>query len=163
MHRYLLALGSNMRHPRLGMPHQLIAEAIAALAQNDVDVIAQSAVMRTEPLGPSARRYSNSCIVAESERDPPRMLALVNVIETGLGRRRRGRRWSARTIDIDIVLWSGGIWVDERLAIPHPSFRDRGFVLGPATEVAPDWRDPISGLSVAHLFARLTKPRPVPR
>ncbi|RYD41366.1 MAG: 2-amino-4-hydroxy-6-hydroxymethyldihydropteridine diphosphokinase, partial [Verrucomicrobiaceae bacterium] len=66
-------------------------------------------------------------------------------------------------LDLDIVLWSGGIWVSPGLAIPHPAFRERGFVLSPAMDVAADWRDPVTGLKVRHLFARLTRRSAAPR
>ena len=39
--------------------------------------------------------------------------------------------------------------------MPHPRFRERRFVLEPLAEVAPDWRDPVTGLTVAELLARL--------
>ena len=63
--------------------------------------------------------------------------------------------------------WSGGAWAhddgESSLVIPHPFFRERAFVLGPAATIAGRWRDPLSGLTVRHLLARLTKPPPAPR
>ena len=41
------------------------------------------------------------------------------------------------------------------LEVPHPRFRERTFVLDPLVEIAPGWRDPISGLTVAELHGRL--------
>jgi 2-amino-4-hydroxy-6-hydroxymethyldihydropteridine diphosphokinase len=55
------------------------------------------------------------------------------------------------------VLWSGGIFAAPDLAIPHPLFRQRDFVLRPAAAIAPDWRDPVSNLSLRQLLARLRK------
>jgi 2-amino-4-hydroxy-6-hydroxymethyldihydropteridine diphosphokinase len=70
-------------------------------------------------------------------------------------------------LDCDIVLWSGGVWRSGGrtmpLAIPHPAFAIRAFVLTPALAIAPGWRDPVSGLTLAHLHARLTRRRPLPR
>jgi 2-amino-4-hydroxy-6-hydroxymethyldihydropteridine diphosphokinase len=60
-------------------------------------------------------------------------------------------------IDLDIVLWSGGVWGDDRLTIPHPAFRSRRFVLDPLGEIVPDWRDPLTQLTVRQLAARLTR------
>ncbi len=48
------------------------------------------------------------------------------------------------------------------LIVPHVSFRERGFVLHPAAALAPDWRDPVGGLTLRQLRARLTRPRPLP-
>ncbi len=75
---------------------------------------------------------------------------------------RRGGRWQARVLDLDIILWSGGRWHDRTLTIPHAQFRARDFVLRPAMQIAPSWRDPFANLSLRQLNARLTKPRPVP-
>ncbi len=86
------------------------------------------------------------------------MLDELKRIEAAFGRR-RGQRWSDRVIDLDIVLWSGGAWSSAGLTVPHPEFRNRDFVLGPLLRVAPDWRDPVTGLSMRHLAARLTRRR----
>lgn len=85
------------------------------------------------------------------------MLDELQAVETAFGRRRQGQRWRSRTLDLDIVLWSGGCWGDEDLTLPHPEFRNRDFVLAPAARIAPDWRDPISGLTLRQLRHRLAK------
>ena len=64
----------------------------------------------------------------------------------------------ARVLDLDIILWSGGCHASPGLVIPHISFRGRRFVLHPARSIAGDWRDPVTGLRVRHLCARLTRP-----
>ena len=69
----------------------------------------------------------------------------------------------ARVIDLDIILWSGGIHASRSLAVPHPAFRERSFVLGPLAQLAPDWRDPVTQLTVRQLAARLTRRAPLPR
>jgi len=66
-------------------------------------------------------------------------------------------------LDLDIVLWNGGAYAADDLVIPHPAFRIRAFVLVPAARIAGDWRDPLTGLTIRQLAARLTKPRPAPR
>ena len=124
---------------------------------------AVSRVIETPPLGPSRRRYANAAAVLETSLDPPELLDLLQDIESTFGRRRRGARWGARVLDLDIVLWSGGMWRSGGLAIPHPQFRRRAFVLGPAMAIARQWRDPVGGLTLAQLHARLTRPRPLPR
>ena len=153
---YAIALGSN-RRGRHGAPEREIHAALALL--NPVLV---SPILRTAPLGPSKRRFANAAAILETGDDPPALLARLKAIERGFGHR-RGRIWGARVIDLDIILWSGGAWGESGLTIPHPQFRARDFVLRPLLALAPDWRDPISGLSVRQLFARLTRSAPVPR
>jgi 2-amino-4-hydroxy-6-hydroxymethyldihydropteridine diphosphokinase len=116
-------------------------------------VIAAAPIVDSAPLGPSSRRFANAAVVIESDEAPPVLLARLKRIEAAFGRR-RGRRWGARVIDLDIVLWSGGSWADDRLTIPHKAFRERDFVLGPLARIAPRWRDPVTGLTVRQLARR---------
>lgn len=160
---YLIALGSNMRSPRYGAPREVLGAAAAALEDEGAQVVARSPVIDTAPVGPSSRRFANMALVVQTERDPGPMLALLLRLERNFGRRRLGQSWGARPLDLDIVLWSGGIFASDSLAIPHPRFRQRHFVLGPAVTIAPDWRDPVTGLTVRQLHARLTRQRTLPR
>jgi 2-amino-4-hydroxy-6-hydroxymethyldihydropteridine diphosphokinase len=148
---YAIALGSN-RRGRHGSPQAEIAAALAALG----DVIAVSPMLRTAPLGPSKRRFANAVALIRSDEDPSALLARLKAIERSFGRR-RGRSWGARVIDLDIILWSGGVWGEPRLTVPHLQFRERDFVLRPLVAVAPDWRDPVSGLRVRQIAYRLAK------
>ncbi len=161
--RYLIALGSNRRHPRHGAPARVLRAAIAALAASKGNrVEAVSPIVASAPLGPSQRRYANAALVLRSQRDPAALLARLQEIERSFGRRHGGRRWAARVLDLDIVLWQGGAWSSPGLTVPHIAFRKRAFVLAPAARIAPRWRDPLTGLTVVHLRARLTQPRPLP-
>lgn len=155
MHRYLIAVGSNRCHASYGTPRGVVAAAIVRL---DLKILAVSAVCETPPMGPSRRRYANAAIVAETVLDPPALLSRLKAIERAFGRR-SGRRWGDRVIDLDIILWSGGLWASKTLAIPHRSFRDRAFVLDPANQIAAAWRDPLSGLTLRHLKSRLDRRR----
>ncbi len=166
-HDYLIALGSNMRHIRYGSPRGVIAAAMARLDHGAFQLVSASRAIETPPLGPSRRRYANAAAVIRTEREPNAVLRELQDVERTFGRKRSGSAWGSRVLDLDIVLWSGGAWAghDEAgsLVIPHPLFRERTFVLGPAARIAGDWRDPLSGLTVRQLSARLTKPRPAPR
>jgi 2-amino-4-hydroxy-6-hydroxymethyldihydropteridine diphosphokinase len=148
---YAIAIGSN-RRGRHGSPEREVAAAIAALGR----ISARSLTLRTAPLGPSDRRFANAVVMLESDEEPPALLDRLKGIERDFGRR-RGRTWGARVIDLDIILWSGGAWGESRLTVPHPRFRERDFVLVPLVQVAPGWRDPVSGLSVRQLAARLRR------
>lgn len=150
---YAIGLGSN-RRGRHGGPDAEVRAAVAALP----GVMAVAPILRTAPLGPSLRRYANTVALIETDEDPVALLRRLKAIERDWGRR-RGRRWGARVIDLDILLWSGGAWASPGLIVPHPAFRDRGFVLDPLARVAPGWRDPVSGLTVRQLRARLHRRR----
>jgi 2-amino-4-hydroxy-6-hydroxymethyldihydropteridine diphosphokinase len=154
---YVIAIGSN-RRGRHGSPAEEVRAAIVAFDA----VVMTSDVVETAPLGPALRRFANAVAMVESDLSPPEMLAELKAIEAAFGRR-RGQRWSDRVIDLDIVLWSGGAWSSAGLTVPHAEFRNRAFVLGPLLQVAPDWRDPLTGLTVRQLAARLTRRRPTRR
>ncbi len=153
-HRYIVALGSNMRLSGVGGPRAVLGAAIESLADRAMDVLAVSPIIASEPVGPSQRRYANAAMLVECQLSPPEMLSLLQSVEREFGRNRRGQRWRARTLDLDLILWSGGIWVSPDLAIPHNAFRERPFVLRPAAEIAPRWRDPLTGLTLRQLSTR---------
>lgn len=153
-HLYAIAVGAN-RRGRHGSPRAEVAAALAALGGR------ASPVIDTAPLGPSTRRFANAVTIVESDVPPPLLLARLQRLERLWGRR-RGRRWGARVLDLDLVLWSGGRWRSRGLVVPHPAFAARRFVLVPLLAVAPTWRDPNTGRTVRQLHARLTAPRPLP-
>ena len=160
--RYLIALGSNVRHPRHGAPPQVLRAALIALnAEKRIKLKATSRIVVSPPLGPSCRRYANAAAIVRSKLDPPALLVQLHALEGRFARRRRGLRWGARTLDLDIVLWIEGAWASPSLTIPHPAYRERAFVLAPALAIARSWRDPLTGLTIAHLAARLRRPCPL--
>ncbi len=162
-HRYLIALGSNKRHYRYGAPAAVLRAALSALDKHGCTLKAASPIIISAPIGPSQRQYANAAAQVKTRFDPDEMLAHLQAMEAKFGRRSGGQRWSARVLDLDIVLWSGGPWSGPGLTIPHPAFRARAFVLGPAKVIAAHWRDPITHCTIGQLYARLTKPRPLPR
>lgn len=154
-HLYALALGSNRPLSARRTPARLLAEATELIGRLG-EVQAVAPILITPPLGPSRRMFANGALVVKTSLAPEEMLGRLQSIERSLGRR-RFRRWGARSMDIDIILWSGGRWNSTRLVIPHPAFRARHFVLAPLAGVAATWRDPVTGLSIRHLRARLRK------
>jgi len=161
-YQYLIALGSNVRHVRHGAPREVLRAALDALGEEGLSVVAAAPIIASAPIGPSWRRYANSAALIETDLDPDELLALLKRIERRFGRRAGGKRWGARVLDLDVILWSGGMWGAPDLVVPHRSFRERDFVLRPAAALAPDWRDPVGGLTLRQLFNRLTRPRPLP-
>jgi len=161
---YAIALGSNRRHGRHGDPRHVVAAAAKAVAASDVKVERLSRIRATPAMGPAGRSFANAVLIATTSLSPPELLRRLKAVERNFGRR-RGRRWGPRVLDLDIILWSGGCWDEAGIAIPHRQFRERSFVLQPLVEVAPDWRDPITGATVRQLRHRHGKasqvdPRP---
>src|SRR3546814_15222955 len=115
---------------------------------------------RSPALGPAGRGFAKAAAIVETDLEPPDLLARLKSIERTFGRR-GGRRWGPRVLDLDILLWSDGPYEGEGLVIPHPAFRDRLFVLEPLAEIAPEWRAPVTGVTVRQLLHRLRRRQPV--
>lgn len=160
-HLYVLGLGSNRAHGRHGRPAAILAAAKRALAEAGICPLAVAPTLTSLPLGPGGRAYANSAVLVESALAPPELLTALKRIERAFGRR-AGRRWGARVIDIDVLLWSGGRWHEPQLTIPHRELSRRRFVLDPLAAIAPGWRVPGGG-TVRQLRARLTRRRPIHR
>ena len=76
-------------------------------------------------------------------------------IEARFGRS-RGERNADRTLDLDLIDHAGLVMQSPRLTLPHPRAHERGFVMGPLSEIAPDWRHPVSGRTAAGLATTAT-------
>lgn len=154
---YAVAIGSNRRHGRHGPPERTVAAAIAELDRL-FSLFTVSPIIGNRATGGAGRDFANAVALVESPLEPPAMLDAIKDIERAFGRR-PGKRWAARVLDLDLVLWSGGDFRCRDLTIPHPRLALRDFVLGPLASIAPDWR--VQGaLSIRHLQARLGKRRP---
>ena len=159
LHCYLIALGSNRRHSRYGGPRTILKAALQELNAHGINVVNASTVLQTDPVGPSIRQFANSAACVETALAPQELLDRLKGIEQKYGKR-RGQRWSTRTLDLDIIAWDGGIFANPTLAIPHKLFRTRKFVLEPLNQIAPNWRDPLSGLTIRQIYAQLQKKIP---
>ncbi|WP_294280590.1 2-amino-4-hydroxy-6-hydroxymethyldihydropteridine diphosphokinase [uncultured Sphingomonas sp.] len=153
---YAIALGSN-RPGRHGSPQDEIRAALAAIG----GVRRVSPIITTAPVGPSIRAFANAAVLVDSPLAPPAMLRYLKAIEWQFGRR-RGQRWGARVIDLDIILWSGGRWRSPELAVPHIAYATRSFVLHPLAAIVPDWRDPRDGRTVRQMRHGVDQRRPRP-
>ena len=103
--------------------------------------LASSSIIGTAPLGPSLRRFANAAVLIETPLAPPHLLKQLKHTERAFGRR-RGRRWGARVLDLDILLWSGGRWSSPDLIIPHQQLLQRSVALGPLARIALQPLDP---------------------
>ena len=147
-----LGLGAN-----LGKRRETIDAALARLADHPaICVCAVSALIETAPVGGPAGQpnYLNGAAALETNLDPAALLAELKRIERDLGRR-DGPRWGPRPIDLDILLYGDLVLASPDLTIPHPRLRERRFVLAPLAQIAPDAIDPVTGLAVRALLARL--------
>jgi 2-amino-4-hydroxy-6-hydroxymethyldihydropteridine diphosphokinase len=109
------------------------------------------------PQGP----YLNAVAEVETRLEPRALLERLLQIEAEEGRIRTGVRGEARTLDLDLLLFADRCIDEEGLVVPHPRMHERGFVLEPLCELAPQSVHPGSGKTVAELAAGLRDPAAV--
>ena len=98
--------------------------------------------------------FLNGVAVGRSDSELHAILDGLRAIE-GARARRRPFPGAPRTLDLDLILVGDEVLESRELTVPHPRFRARRFVLEPLCEIAPDIRDPVTGLSVRELLQRL--------
>lgn len=130
-HRAIVALGSN-----LGRREAHLRFAVERLGES---VVAQSQVFETDPVGgpDDQGAYLNMVVVLETELDPYALLRWLHRIEADAGRERIVH-WGPRTLDLDLLFFDDVVITGGNLAVPHPRYAERRFVLAPLSEVAPD-------------------------
>jgi 2-amino-4-hydroxy-6-hydroxymethyldihydropteridine diphosphokinase len=145
--RVAIALGSNLGNRR-GHLTWAVRQLTALLKD-----CRGSAVETTRPVEVPDRQpdYLNAVVVGRTTLTPRALLDRLLALEAQRGRRRAGVK-SARTLDLDLILYGDRVIDEPGLTVPHPRFRGRPFVLGPLAALAPRWRDPVTGKTMAALW-----------
>ena len=132
----VIALGSN-----LDEPHQQLKSAKDFLTTLSISDINSSSIYRSEPVGPSEQDFLNAVIRIETDLNPSALFKKLKKQEKKQGRPSRYPKWTARTIDLDIIAYDDLVLETDTLIIPHAEYKNRLFVLLPLKEVFPDWKD----------------------
>lgn len=149
----LIALGANLPSPA-GTPAQTLTEALVLLAQPGITIERQSGLYRTAAWpDTNDPPFINSVASIRTGLGPAPLLRELQRIESRFGRK-RGTLNAPRTLDLDIIDYDGRVESGPP-ELPHPRMHSRLFVLCPLREIAPDWRHPVSGLTIPELIAAL--------
>lgn len=128
----VISLGTNIGETKanLDLAVGLLCEA--------AEVVAVSGYLQSKPVGgPEQADYLNAVAILESDLSAKDLLALLNGIETVMGRTRE-IPWGPRIIDLDLIQYGGLLVHDEKLTLPHPRAHERHFVLAPWFEIEPE-------------------------
>lgn len=155
-----VGLGSNLGDRRRNLAFALESfERLPGLAGH-VELCRASLAYETDPVGPPGQGpYLNAAATLRTDLAPQRLLAAFLEIERAAGRDRVAEpRNGPRTLDLDLLLDGPAVLDRPGLTLPHPRLRERGFVLIPLAEIAPEAIDPVTGESVQSLLLRLAAP-----
>jgi 2-amino-4-hydroxy-6-hydroxymethyldihydropteridine diphosphokinase len=146
-----IALGGNV-----GDVRSTFDQAVALLCDGPaIRLTARSSDYRTPPWGVTDQPpFINAVIAVVTSLGPHDLLARAKACERALGRdRAREQRWGPRTIDIDLLAYDDVVINGAELILPHPRLFERGFVLVPLAEIAPDRE--IDGVAVRDALSRV--------
>lgn len=146
--RVYLSLGSNLD------PERHLRAALVALRERFGQLIVSPAY-RSPAQGFEGADFVNLAVGLDTDLSPQSLNDWLHALEDRNGRRRDVPRYSDRTLDIDIVFYAALVLEGEgHLQIPRDELK-HAFVLRPMADIAPDYRHPVTGQSMAELWAAL--------
>jgi 2-amino-4-hydroxy-6-hydroxymethyldihydropteridine diphosphokinase len=147
MHKAFIALGSN-----LGDKRKNIEIAIEKIKEKGIKILKVSSIIETEPYGYKDQdSFLNAVCLVETSLDPFSLLRVLLNIEEEMGRKRIFK-WGPRNIDLDIIFYDDLVIESEELIIPHPDAHNRTFVMGPISEIEPDFVHPVLKRKVIDIY-----------
>lgn len=150
MAEVFLSIGSNIEREKN------IVSAVKALEKR-FGRLTLSSVYDTEAVGFEGAPFFNMVVEFESDLPVVDIVKILKKTETRHGRQRISEKFSARALDLDLILYGALILDEEHLQLPRPELMDYAFMLEPLAEVAPDLRHPITKERYADLWERFDK------
>ncbi len=136
-----IGLGSNLNNPL----EQIKTALMSLNNQEDIEVTGLSSLYKSKPVDNSPQPdYLNAVCRVNTHLTALELLRVCQHIEHQQHRVRE-KKWGARTIDLDIIIYGAQVIASKELIVPHPEMMNRAFVLVPLHELEPDIKVPILG------------------
>lgn len=145
MARVYVSIGSNIDRDRN------VAAALAGL-RREFGELQQSTIYETQAVGFEGDAFYNLVVGFDTEQSPHEVAAMLHRIEDQHGRQRHGGKFSARTLDLDMLLYDDLVLEADDLNLPRREILEYAFVLRPLAEIAAERRHPLAGVSYAALW-----------
>ena len=153
MPEVFVSLGSNVDRDRY------VPSALEAL-QDDFGPLRVSSVYETAAVGFEGDPFYNLVVGFETDLPLAEVANALARIEADHGRTRESRKFSARTLDLDLLLYGDAVVSEGKLKLPRKELTEYAFMLEPLAEIAPDLKHPLLGLSFRELWERYEKTGP---
>jgi 2-amino-4-hydroxy-6-hydroxymethyldihydropteridine diphosphokinase len=145
-----LGIGSNV-----GDREANLREALERLEAAGIRVARRSSIYETEPRDLRDQPwFLNAVVEVETDLFPLQLFAHIQNVEREMGRRRLTPK-GPRNIDIDILFYGRSVIDTADLQVPHPRIAQRRFVLEPLSEIASEFRHPVSGKTAREMLAAI--------
>jgi 2-amino-4-hydroxy-6-hydroxymethyldihydropteridine diphosphokinase len=147
MAKIYLGLGSNVE------PEKYLQLAIRELCLR-FGVLEMSNIYRSQAVGFDGDDFLNLVLGIDSDVSPAEIHQAIEEIHRVAGRHRGESRFSARTLDIDLLLYDDLVLDTGPIRVPRADILKYSFVLGPLAEIAPDLRHPVTGRLITEHWAK---------
>ena len=145
-HVVYLSLGTN-----LGNRAANLKQALSSLPPQ-MTIRAKSKVYETPPWGYTEQdHFLNQVVKVTTYLGPQKLIKHIKRLEVALGRK-ASFQYGPRLIDIDILFYDDEILETPSLVLPHPHVHERGFILMPMMDIAPDHVHPVKKRSIRELI-----------
>lgn len=121
--------------------------------------LSMSGVYRNPPVGFEGDDFLNLVLCFRTAEPPAAVVAELERLHLLAGRVRGLERFAPRTLDLDLLLYGDAIITEHAIRVPREDILKYGFVLGPLAELAPELRHPVTGQTMAELWAAFDQGR----
>lgn len=139
-----LSLGSNIE------PRTHLSEAIREL-RDQFGSLCLSPVYESAPVGFVGDPFLNLVVSLETFHSPEEIYHFLRAVESRHGRTRNEQKHSARTLDIDLLLYANAVRTEVPI-LPREEILRYAFVLRPLADLAPNERHPILNVTYSDLW-----------